>query len=90
MTKKVSSLKPVDQLNINFDTTPILYTDSINISTNKEGVVLNVKQRLGNTEQVRIVSRIGMSREHAKDVVEKLGRLLIMTEGKAQTGKDLN
>ena len=56
--------------------------------TNEHGVVLDVTQRLGKTNQVRIVSRVGMSREHAKLFVEQLGRLLVVTQGKAYTGKD--
>lgn len=88
MAAKVKEIQ--DKININLDTTPVFYTDNINIMTNKNGVVLNVMQRLGNTAQVRIVSRVGMSREHAKDFVDKLGKLLIMTEASGQTGKKLN
>jgi len=75
------------QVNVNLDTTPILYTDSINMNTNPDGIVLDIMQRLGPTNQVRIVSRIGMSREHAKKFVEKLSKLLALTEGQVQTGK---
>lgn len=55
------------QVNVNFDTTPIFYTDNIQFTTNEDGVVLDVIQRLLSTNQVRIVSRIGMSRDHAKN-----------------------
>ena len=78
------------QISINLDTTPVYYTDNINMTANANGVVLNVIQALGPTNQVRIVSRIGMSREHAKKFVEKLGKLLLVTEGKVQTGSELN
>ena len=81
------TIKDQFQVSINLDTTPILYTDNINISANKDGVVLNVIQRLGPTNQMRIVSRIGMSREHAKNLIEKLGQLLLKTEGEIVTGK---
>lgn len=67
------------KIEINFETTPILYTDNINITTNSEGVVLNIIQIFGETR--RIVTRVGMSREHARDFVQKLGKLLIMTDG---------
>ena len=73
-------------INVNLDTTSILYTDNVLMTTNEDGVVLDVGQKLGSTNQVRIVSRIGMSREHAKKLVKELGRLLAMTEGKVQTG----
>jgi len=75
------------QISVNLDTTPIIYTDNINMTINPDGVVLDVMQRLGPTNQVRIVSRIGMSREHAKKFVEKLGQLLLKSEGEIITGK---
>jgi hypothetical protein len=75
------------QLNVNLDTTPILYTDNIFMSTSEDGVVLDVTQRLGSTNQLRVVSRIGMSRQHAKKFVRELGKILAMTEGKSQSGE---
>ena len=79
--------QPGVNLNINLDTTPILYTDSIFMTTNPDGVVLDITQRLGSTNQARIVSRIGMSRDHAKRFVSELGKLLLTTEGTVQTGE---
>ncbi len=83
--------KPGQQLpgsvNLNLDTTPVLYTDNVFMSTNEDGVVLDVAQRVGGTDQLRVVSRIGMSRQHAKKLVQKLGELLVVTEGNQQTGK---
>jgi ABC-type Na+ transport system ATPase subunit NatA len=76
------------QISVNLDTTPIFYTDNINMVSNENGVVLDIMQRLGPTNQIRIVARIGMSREHAKKFVEELGKLLVMTQGSGQTGKD--
>lgn len=73
-------------VNVNLDTTPILYTDNVFMTTNEDGVVLDVGQKLGSTNQLRIVSRIGMSREHAKKFVKELGKLLAVTEGQKQTG----
>ena len=74
-------------VNINLDTTPILYTDNIHMTTNEDGVILDVMQRVGNPRQMRIVARIGMSRSHAKKFVEKLGKLLVLTEGNIQTAE---
>lgn len=75
-----------DNININnIDSIPVLYTDRINMSTNEDGLVLNVLQRVMSTNQLRIVSRVGMSREHAKKLVKEMGRLLAMTEGQTQT-----
>lgn len=73
--------------NINPQHTPIYYTDNIFMGTSKFGVVLDVGQRIANTNQVQAVCRIGLSREHAKELVDKLAKLLAMTEGQAQTGK---
>ena len=75
------------QISLNMDTTPVLYTDNMFMTANPDGVVLDVTQRVGSTNQIRIVSRIGMSREHAKKFVNELGKLLAMSEGRNQTGK---
>lgn len=80
MDKKVA-------LNINVEATPILYTDSVFMSTNEDGLILEVGQKITGTNQLRIVSRIGMSRTHAKKFVKELGKLLAMTEGKTQTNE---
>lgn len=74
-------------LDINLDSTPILYTDNVIMSTNKHGVVLDIAQKLGPTKKLRIVSRLGMSREHAKAFITELSKLIAMTEGSSQTGK---
>lgn len=83
--------KKVQKMNVsvNLDATPILYTDNINMSVNPDGIVLDVMQRLGSTDQVRVVSRIGMSREHAKKFINKLGEALLKSEGVAVTGKKI-
>lgn len=73
-------------VNINAHHTPILYTDTVFMSTNEDGVTLDVGQKMGPTNQLHIVSRIGMSREHAKKFVKKLSELLALSEGNSQTG----
>ena len=75
------------EVSVNFDTTPVLYTDSISMVSNEDGIVFDVLQRVGNTSNVRIVSRIGMSRTHAKKFIKECGNLLAITEGQKQTGK---
>lgn len=52
-------------VNINTGSTPILYTDRINMTTNEDGLIINFLQRVMNTNQLTVVSRIGMSRGHA-------------------------
>jgi uncharacterized lipoprotein NlpE involved in copper resistance len=86
--KKGKAESQGQQVNLNLDLTPILFTDSVFMTSNSDGVVLDVGQRVASTNQVRIVSRIGMSREHAKKLVNELAKLLTMSEGKIQTGKD--
>lgn len=46
--------------------TPILYADSIFITTDDNGLILDVAQRITGTDQAFVVARIGLSKEHAK------------------------
>jgi hypothetical protein len=87
MAKDEQKMEPQVSVNVNLDTTPILYTDNIFMTTNSDGVILDICQKLGSTNTVRIVARVGMSREHAKKVAAQLGKLLAMTEGQGQTGE---
>lgn len=75
-------------VNINLDTTPILYTDNIYIVSNEDGITLNVMQNMAGTNQLRIVARVGMSRNHAKKFTAEMGKLLALTEGQGQTGEN--
>jgi hypothetical protein len=76
--------------NINPDTTAILYTDNIFMNANEDGITLNVGQKIINTDQIKIVARVGMSRNHAKKFVAEMGKLLAMTEGHLQSGEKKN
>lgn len=73
-------------VDINPETTPIFYTDSISITANEDGLVFDIMQRIGNTQKGRVVSRVGMSRNHAKKFTAELSKLLAITEGNAKTG----
>jgi hypothetical protein len=73
-------------ISVNLDTTPIFYTDNVHVTINPDGVVLDVTQKLAASNQIRIVARVGMSREHAKKFVAEVSRLLALTEGKSRTG----
>ena len=82
--------KNVNQaVNVNLDAgkTPVLYTDNVFISSNEDGVVLDVGQRVGNTNQVTVVARIGMSRSHAKKLADALSKNLMTVAAATQTGK---
>lgn len=74
-------------INVNLDTTPILYTDNVFISVNESGIVLDFSQQLASTNQARIVARIGMSRDHAKKFADQFEAMLKVAEGKAQTAE---
>lgn len=72
-------------VDINPENTPIFYTDSISMTANQDGLVLDVMQRIGNTNKARVVSRIGMSRDHAKKFASELSKLLAITQGQVET-----
>ncbi|MBI2018805.1 hypothetical protein HYS96_03835 [Candidatus Daviesbacteria bacterium] len=79
--------KGVQNLNINFDSTPIVYTDNINITANEDGVVFDVMQRLMSTNNVRVVARFGMSREHAKKLITILEATIKSAESAMQSAE---
>lgn len=55
---------------------PVLYTDSVFVTGSKWGVVLDIAQNVGPTNQQNIVARIGMSREHAEALADVLAKQL--------------
>jgi hypothetical protein len=73
-------------VNIGHDT-KVLYTDMIFMNVNEDGVTLDVCQKMGNSNQFQVVSRIGMSRHHAEKFVKKLSEILALTLGQTQTGE---
>lgn len=73
------------KVNINLDTTPILYTDNVFIGVSPDGVVLDFGQKLGPTNELRIISRLGMSLEHAKKLYKTLGDQLKLAQGQGPT-----
>lgn len=80
--------KSQEKININISPdTKILYTDMVFMNVNEDGVTLDVCQKVGNSNQFQVVSRIGMSRIHAEKFVKKLSEILALTMGQAQTGK---
>lgn len=59
---------------------PILFTDVVDVVVNKYGVVMNFMQGSGSKNQSSPVARVGMSREHAKSVLQILQITLAQTE----------
>jgi transcriptional regulator with XRE-family HTH domain len=66
----------------------ISYTDMVHVTINNYGVVLNFMQGAGLNNQPMVVSRVGMSREHAKSVLELLQRTLAQSEQKSLPAPD--
>ncbi|OGG01930.1 hypothetical protein A2Z33_01690 [Candidatus Gottesmanbacteria bacterium RBG_16_52_11] len=83
---KMAGEKSDVNISINLDTTPVLYTDNVHIKITEDGVTLDFMQKLGPTKTVRIVSRVGMSREHARKFYKVLGDQLKLAVGQMQTG----
>jgi len=54
----------------------VMYSDTMEVSANQKGVVLNFSQTAGQNEQPLTVARIGMSREQAKLVMGVLHQAL--------------
>lgn len=54
----------------------VVYSDSMVVNINDNGVVLQFGQNAPGSQQPMAVSRIGMSREHAEKVVEVLSQTL--------------
>lgn len=62
----------------------IAYTDMIHVVANNQGVVMNFMQGSGPNGQPLIVSRLGMSQEHAKGILELLRETLEQVDKKDQ------
>ncbi len=75
------------KVSLNPENTPILYTDTIFMNVNDDGVTFDVCQKVGNSNQLQVVSRVGMSREQAHKFVKKLSEILALTHGRSQTGE---
>ncbi len=77
--------------NLNTDTTPVLFADSVSWNITRAGIVLSFGQTaaigLKRSSVVKIVSRIGLSRDFTKDFLQAFGKNLALTEAQGQTGK---
>ena len=79
MMKQALIVMPVDNR--------IVYTDTVHVMVNNYGVVMNFMQGGGSASQPLSVARIGMSKEHAKSVLELLRRTLAQSEPKSIPSK---
>jgi uncharacterized protein YfcZ (UPF0381/DUF406 family) len=55
------------------------------MTSHEFGIVVDFGQKIGPTNETKIVSRVGMSRDHAKKFLAELGRMIAMTEGSGNT-----
>jgi transcriptional regulator with XRE-family HTH domain len=58
----------------------ILFTDTVDVVVNNYGVVMNFMQGMGPSSKPTTIARVGMSREHAKSVLQILQITLEQTE----------
>lgn len=70
--KSVVAVMPVD--------TRVVYTDMVHVMVNNYGVIMNFMQGSGPNNQALAVSRVGMSKEHARSVLEVLQKTLEQAE----------
>ncbi len=54
----------------------IAYTDLVHVSINNFGIVLNFMQNGGINNQPMVVSRLGMSKEHAQSVIDVMSEAI--------------
>lgn len=66
----------------------VIYTDMVHVSANKYGVVINFLQGLGNSNQPMAVSRIGMSHEHAKSMLDVLEETIKIAKKQMQNDSE--
>ncbi len=73
---EIGGVKQAQSSIISQDNEKIVYTDMIQIMVNNYGVILNFMQGAGINVQPLAVARVGMSKEHARSVLEVLKKTL--------------
>ncbi len=74
------NLSQAEIMSDNIANNRILYTDMVQVSANNYGVILNFLQGIGSDGKPSAVARVGMSRAHAKSVIEVLQRTLDLAD----------
>lgn len=62
----------------------IIYTDMVQVMANDHGVIMNFMQGAGSSKQPLAVSRVGMSKEHARSVLQMLQKTLDEADAQRQ------
>lgn len=65
----------------------VVYTDMVHVMVNNYGVVMNFMQNSGPNNQPLAIARVGMSKEHARSVLEVLQQTLDQAERPVQPKK---
>jgi len=76
MNDDFGSVKQTQTVAVSREDAKIVYTDMIQIMVNNYGVILNFMQGAGANNQPLAVARVGMSKEHARSVLEVLKKTL--------------
>lgn len=76
MNDEFGGVKETRRVLVSEEDSKIVYTDMIQVMVNKYGVILNFMQGAGASNQPLAVSRVGMSKEHAKSILEVLRKTL--------------
>jgi hypothetical protein len=61
--------------------TPVLYSDNIRITSDKNGLVLDIAQKVPGSNRALVVARVGLSIEHAKRLTNALAIQLVRRKG---------
>lgn len=69
--------------------TRVLYTDMVHVIVNNYGLVINFLQGTGPNNQTMVVARVGMSKDHARSVLELLQQSLNQAEAQSKSVKAL-
>jgi transcriptional regulator with XRE-family HTH domain len=67
----------------------VMYTDMVHVMVNNYGVVMNFMQGAGPGNQPMVVARVGMSKEHARSVLEVLQQTIDQNEALTKPKKSL-
>lgn len=77
MEQKIAENQPGPGVQVNVPANlPILYTDSIWATASQYGIVLDFAQGMGPTNSQNVVARVGLSYDHAKELVKLLSKKL--------------
>lgn len=75
MDDKSSQKQDQPILNIKLpENLPVLYSDMIAVTSTAYGITLDIAQKVGATNNHNIVARVGISLDHAKDVLNVLAK----------------